>query len=279
MKIAVAILFIASTLSCKSTSTDTVGNETDEVIAEVGSSVLYKSKISDLYESDISEGERKMLIKGFVSNWIREQLMIQEAEKNIASDININSLVNDYRSSLILNYYENKMVSELLDTFVSDAQKQAYYDDAKNEFILSESIFKGIVFKTPISRKNSEFKKLLKLGDPTKIQEYLSDNAIKEYTNVNKWYSTGEVLSQLPSKLYTEKTIAQNGSHVQKDKEYEYFVKTIDYVGKNDVPPLEYIDSKITQIILNNRKKALIKRKKQQLYDQNYQNNRIKINI
>ncbi len=71
----------------------------------------------------------------------------------------------------------------------------------------------------------------------------------------------------------------RKGDHTKKVGDTKFYVKVIDVVDKNEIPPLDYIESKIKRIILNNRKKALIKRKKQQLYDQNYNNNKIKIHL
>ncbi len=276
MKTFLAILLLASTLSCKSTVPESAE---DEVIAQVGNSILKKSKIASLYTSDINDEERNVLIKGYVSNWIRDQLMINEAEKSIPTDININSLVADYRSSLILNYYENKLVSELLDTLVSIEQKAAYYEESKDEFILSESIFKGVSFKLPKSKNSAAIKKAFKENDFDLMYSLLDGKIDGIVIKEGGWYAVSEILSRLPSKVYDEKSISRKGDNSKRIGDYEYFVKTIDFVSKNEVPPLAYIDSKIIQIILNNRKKALIKRKKQQLYDQNYQNNKIKINI
>ena len=116
------------------------------ILAEVGNRKLYKSKIKDLFSSNIDSLEKQILIKGFVSNWIREQLLIIEAESKMADSLDIDELVDTYRSSLILDYYENKLVSQLLDTVITEQQLKDYYNTSKKEFILLEPIAKSICF-------------------------------------------------------------------------------------------------------------------------------------
>lgn len=274
----ISTILILTTVSCKN-SDNKVVDPSDKVIAQVGETKLYQSKIGSLYEADIEEDERDILIKGFVSNWIREQLMIDEAEKSIPNDVNIEDLIDEYRSSLILNYYEAKLVQELLDTLVSHEQKQTYYEESKTEFVLTEAIIKGIFFKIDKAASSKKLRSALKEENTDEIIKIVGRKLESEFVGPNKYLPLSDILTFLEDDYYTKSRIDGKGVHNRVIGNFEYFVKTIDFVDKNEIPPLEYIDSKITQIILNNRKKALIQRKKQQLYDQNYNNNKIKINL
>lgn len=66
------------------------------------------------------------------------------------------------------------------------------------------------------------------------------------------------------------KISAQNGKKGYKDhliiNPNQYFVKILGNYNENEIPPLEYIDDKIEQVILNNRKTALLKSVREQLY-------------
>lgn len=270
------ILIIAS-IGCKDSKDKTDAN--DIKIAEVGDRILYKSKINDLYNAEIDSLERDILIKGFVSNWIREQLMIKEAENNLSREINIDDLVETYRSSLILNYYENKLVNDLLDTVITQQQLMDYYEKSKNEFILIEPIARAFAFG--IRKKNAKQKvtKAFKNNDVAELYELIGNQLTTQVIEPSKWQPMSDVLAILPEKRFNNKILLKKGNHSRRVGDIQYFVKIIDAVDKDSVPPLDYIESKIKRIILNNRKKALIKRKKQQLYDQNYNNNNIKIHL
>ena len=54
---------------------------------------------------------------------------MHEAEKNIPAGIEIDQLVEDYKSSLIIHQFEKTVVDNTLDTIISDAELNAYYDE------------------------------------------------------------------------------------------------------------------------------------------------------
>jgi hypothetical protein len=249
----------------------------DIILAEVGNRKLYQSKIKDLFSSNIDSLEKQILIKGFVSNWIREQLLIIEAESKMADSLDIDELVDTYRSSLILDYYENKLVSQLLDTVITEQQLKDYYNTYKKEFILLEPIAKGICFSINANDDTKKLRKAYQEEDMAEIFKLGENLFTSQVIEPNKWQPINQLRNKLPDKHFKTSKLLRKGDHSKKFGSTMYYVKILDIVEKNEVPPLDYIESKIKRIIFNNRKKALIKRKKQQLYDQNYNNNKIKI--
>ena len=249
----------------------------EKVIASVKDINLYESDIAPLLANDISDEEKNLIVKGYVSNWIKDQLMIIEAEKYMPDDVNVDQLVREYRSSLILNNYENKLVQDLLDTLVSEEQKLNYYNEYKEEFKLSQTIAKLIIVKLDRKLVDAQWIGSVEQADLNALSSKESSYTYS-ILSPNTWLSESDFVDLLPSK--TQISDLKAGKLIRKkDGNHEIFVKVIDLVHKDRVPPLDYIDRKITQIILNNRKQGLLKRKKQQLYDQNYSNNNIKINI
>ena len=274
----IAILIPLFFISCEREGSSKLIKD-DIVLAEVGNRKLYKSKINDLYKSDIDSLEKQILIKGFVSNWIREQLLIIEAESKMSDSLDIDELVDNYRSSLILDYYENKLVNELLDTVITEQQLKEYYNTSKKEFILLEPIVKAISFSIKSKNDSKKLRNAFRKNDIAEIFNLGEGRINSNVIGPDKWYTLSRLQNHLPNKQYPSSKLLRKGDHTKKVGDTKFYVKVIDVVDKNEIPPLDYIESKIKRIILNNRKKALIKRKKQQLYDQNYNNNKIKIHL
>ncbi|MBL0082070.1 MAG: hypothetical protein IPP37_06390 [Saprospiraceae bacterium] len=122
------------------------GSESDKskgkMLAEVGGRKLYETDVSNLLQAGNSPEDSIRILKGVVNNWVKDQLMILEAEKNLPKDINLEKMIDDYRSSLLLYNYETKLATELLDTLVTKEEKQQYYNQHSDEFILPEAIAK-----------------------------------------------------------------------------------------------------------------------------------------
>ena len=74
-----------------------------------------------------------------------------------------------------------------------------------------------------------------------------------------------ELLSILPDELFNSNNLDKKGDFHKSDKRFEYYVKIMDYAGKNQIPPFDYIDPKITKVLLNQRKEQLLKNKRQQI--------------
>jgi hypothetical protein len=217
------------------------------------------------------------MLKGLVNNWIKDQLMILEAEKNMPKDININKMIEDYRASLMLYNYETKLASELLDTLITEDQKKAYYNAHVAEYVLSESIGKYIIAKMPLKTKGVDnFFDHLKKNNFSEVENFCKINADYHDLDIHTWRPINQMSSFIPNNMITESNLNSDKSYRKKADDFEYFVKIIEYHKKGSQPPFDYIESKIVKILLNERKTNLIKQKKQQLFDKEAGSSKVK---
>ena len=79
--------------------------EDDVVLAKVFNKTLYLSELEGMMPTAISREDSINFINAEVERWAREAVPMQEAEKNIPSDLNIDGLVRDYRASLVRHNY------------------------------------------------------------------------------------------------------------------------------------------------------------------------------
>lgn len=272
----VAILFLGvMVMSC--VKKDTVKDDGDTLLAEVGNRKLYFSEIANLMSKGNSPTDSMRVLNGIANSWITNQLMILEAERNMPKDLKLNELVDNYRSSLLLYNYENKLINEYLDTVVTDVQKQDYYAEHKDEFKLSEAIAKYMVAKIPTNSNSTEdFKRLWKSNDIIALDKFCNKQSNFFESNDTEWRTLAELLSILPDELFNSNNLDKKGDFHKSDKRFEYYVKIMDYAGKNQIPPFDYIDPKITKVLLNQRKEQLLKNKRQQIFDKEGRGNRVK---
>ena len=273
--------FLTLLSSCKQWSHDDAQlKEGDVVLAEVKDRRLLKSDIENLIQDGSDPEDSIRVLKGLVNNWIKDQLMILEAEKNMPKDININKMIEDYKASLMLYNYETKLSAELLDTLVTDNQKKAYFDAHASEYILSESIGKYLVVKLKANTKGADnFFDHFKKNNFSEIETFATANAEYHDLNSQTWRPINQMNSFIPGNMITDSNLAKDKSYRKKEGNYEYFVKIIDFHKKGTQPPFDYIESKIVKILLNERKSNLIKQKKQQLFDKEAGSSKVKVYI
>lgn len=272
------ILILAlSLLSCKdSPVTNDAKNE--KILAKVGDKVLLWSSIEPLLSQIQADMDTTVFVTSMINKWVADQLMILEAEKSGFSDLDIEELIKDYRASLLLFNYENKLMQEFLDTVVTMQQKKAYYESSKEQFLLPESLVKFKLVKLDKDiRQLENFYSYWKKSDWASVVTFVKNNKGTYIDQTDNWVTFSEFSSYIPQDFLKVKVLKKGISFRQSAGDKEYFINIEDYVNENGVPPFEYIEGKIVKVILNNRKNEIINRKKKQLFDNGYASKSVKI--
>ena len=89
--------------------------EDDRLLAEVYNKNLYLSELEGIVPEGVSSEDSVLMVSAFTQRWVREQLLMYEAERNIPKDLDIDELVRNYRASLVRFNFEEKIIAEKLD--------------------------------------------------------------------------------------------------------------------------------------------------------------------
>lgn len=99
----------------------------DRIIATVYDKTLYQSDLQSVMYEGISVNDSIVRTKAFVDNWIRNQLLIHQAENSIdKSELDFSKQLEDYRNSLIVYKYETLLIEQNLDTVVTEEEIAEY---------------------------------------------------------------------------------------------------------------------------------------------------------
>lgn len=125
-KLVVGLVFLTAFVSCNNVNN---GNG-DRVVASIYDKTLHQSDLQSVLYEGISVNDSLVRTKAFINNWIRAQLIIHQAEKNIdKSELDFSRQIEDYRNSLIIYKYESQLIEQNLDTVVSDEEIAKYLED------------------------------------------------------------------------------------------------------------------------------------------------------
>jgi len=125
-KFVIGLVFLLVFASCQNLKN---GNG-DRIVATIYDKTLYQSDLQSVLYEGISVNDSLVRTKAFIDNWIRRQLVIHQAEKNIdKSELDFIRQIEDYRSSLIIYKYESQLIEQNLDTVVSDEEIAKYMED------------------------------------------------------------------------------------------------------------------------------------------------------
>jgi hypothetical protein len=249
----------------------------DEIVVSVGEKHLFKSQLTSLLYEGTSKEDSTTIVNGFILNWIRESLMALEAEKIVGPDLNIDKLVADYRSSLLVDNYEKHIIETTLDTVINIDELKTYYEANKEHFELSQAILKCIMVKISNKIKGSDaLLQSLERSDLTEATILIKEKASKYRMDTTTWLTVDDIRTFVPAAMASKYDFDTRKTFSFKDNENQYFVKILKYYDEGEIPPFNYIKVRLEKEILNERKISILKQVRQGLYDKAVQNKMVK---
>lgn len=255
----------------------------DRVIAEVGVKKLFMSEAQLALPEGISVEDSLIHVDDFIRHWIKKQLLISKAELNLERETkDVAKLVDDYRSSLIIHKYQEKLIKQKLDTLVSDESINSYYDQYPANFILTSNIVKAIFIKLKRPVENiSRLRYLYKSSsedDMFKLEDYCILNATKFDSFDGKWMKTQALFSKIPQRIKNEaEFLKYNKNFEVSDSSFLYVIKITDYKFRFNAAPRSFVYNDIKQIIINKRRLQLLKDMEDSVYEEAQRKNKFKI--
>jgi hypothetical protein len=265
------IIFVASILLLSGCG-PTMNNDKGAVIAKVHDKYLYESDIKGLVPDDVSVHDSIMMVKNFADKWIKTQLMVYQAKKNLSADqLNFDKQLEEYRNSLIIYRYESELINQMLDTIVTDQEIENYYQNHLSDFELKENIVKLIyVIVDKDSEEEDLFKELFRLPDTLLLDslETASELYARSYSlDTAYWFRFDDLLETIPIETYNQELFLKGHRYVEiSDEQYTYLLYFVDFKIKDDTSPLDFERNDIISIIINKRKMGLIKKVRKDLY-------------
>ena len=106
-------------------------------LAKVGQRFLYQKDITGLgIGKGMSTDDSLNQLKMHVNKWLRDELMLQVAEDNIEISEDVEKMVRDFKATLVMNQYEEVLISQRLNTEVTPQQLAEYYSKNQEQYIL-----------------------------------------------------------------------------------------------------------------------------------------------
>ncbi len=245
-----------------------------KAVARVNNSFLYRDELIGIIPAGASREDSIARVTSYINSWIRKQLVINEAMKNI--DINeaeVERKVLDYRYSLIGYEYQTYYIKQNLNDSVSDKEIQDYYKDRLDNFILKQNIIRGTYIKAPKEAPRTKHIKDLmyskKEKDIAELKSYCLSFSAAYHLADSSWIEFDKLvvnspLAEIPNKI---QFLRSYNYYETSDNEFLYFLKIDAYKISDNVSPLEFVKQDIKNIILNKRKVELARKLEDDVYE------------
>ncbi|MFK8101488.1 MAG: hypothetical protein AB8G15_03140 [Saprospiraceae bacterium] len=271
-------LFLLSCFACQLVPEK--NKENDRLLAQVFNRSLFQSELEGMILPETSPQDSSLIVNSFVERWVRDNVLMHQAERNIPKDLNIDELVRDYRASLILHNYEKTLVEIALDSTISDQALQNYYEENKEQYQLKAPILRCYFIKLNTETAPIEELKTLwrnPVDNLTELIEYANEYADSYMLNDSIWYDKETIYGQLPDQMVRRSNFRVKEKSNAQDDHHSYFLYIIETKKEGNAAPMLYLSSQIRRVILHHRKLKLLKDKREEMYDRELRKNNIKI--
>lgn len=260
--------------------TETVDHKGKTPLVQVGKDFLYKEEVVTAIPPGVSEQDSLEIADRYIRNWIDDVLLYKKAEGNIPDNDRIDELVKSYRKTLITHSYIEQIVSQEVESNISETEIENYYNKNNGIFLAREPYVKGLYIKVPKTASGvSQVRQWYKDSSERsvdRLEKYGLRNAVDYEYFYDRWRPLNEIMLRMPINE-TEKNRYTKEKNIEvSDTAFYYFLHVEEFLGQGEVLPLEYAGKDIKEILMNTKRVEFITRMKEDLYKEASENNDIK---
>ena len=269
----IAVIVLLAMTSCETVTSFVRELRYGQVVAKVGSHRLYASELASYIPDSASPEDSTRLALQYINSWASDQLFTDVAERELSkSEKNVDSELEDYRHSLLKYRYEQKYVNQRLDTAVTKAQIEKYYDDHAENFKLSLPIAKAVYMNISADSPNLEIiKKKMRSDKPeARIEaDSIAFSSAFRYTDFgDRWVDLVKLSREVGTDYGTLLSQVRDGYAELPDGNGNLnIVYFFSLMRAGQTGPVEYFEEQIRDIILSTRKQALLSRLERDLIE------------
>ncbi|MEG2771025.1 MAG: hypothetical protein RR960_01610 [Alistipes sp.] len=258
----------------------------DSTLARVGRTELHRRDAQSAVPKGVSGEDSVAFIKVYVDRWVKKQLKLQEAELLFSSaEQDIESMVEEYRQSLLIRKLDQHFVDRSVDTTFTEADISAYYNAHKGDFKLDRTLVKGRILR--FAEGYRQAKKLMDLMSSTAAerQQDFRDICVKNNFALTdfsgSWVDFSEFLSNLPtlqSQNY-DSVLETTAIQQMRDSYSHYYFQITAVLHAGDAIPPDRLRENIKRILFNQRQSEILKNHEEEIYAKAVEGKEVKIYV
>lgn len=248
------------------------------IAAELNGKTLSSAELWEL-TSGLEPEDSARVAEQYIRQWATDILQYEKAAGYKSAETE--AMVEEYRRSLYMHEYEQRLLSQMPQT-VHDTLVEQFYEAHKKEFVLTESIVKGILMVFPNGApKQDKLRKWLGAHDEEnmeKIEKYAYQYATGYELFTDDWHTANQILLRLPTStdILQEQLKKHTLIEVQ-DSVSTYWLQVTDKHVAGELMPIDMARNEIKKIILTERQKDYLDSRRNALYDDALRSKKLKI--
>ena len=247
-------------------------NETNaDFVAKVGDKTLTINDLQDICATAATTQDSLLFVKNYIEKWAADELLYAKAQKGFNNDAEIENLVNEYRKTLIVNRFKQKILEES-DIKPTKEEILNYYEQHKNELKLDEPILKGALLQiaknSPQTEQLRAAMKKIDNASIEKIEKYSLQYAVNYEFFIDKWLFFSDIAQRAPiSQSNKDAFVSAKKFYELQDSTSIYLLSIKEFKISGAEMPFENVNNLITNILIKQKSLQFIKDYQKKLYD------------
>lgn len=249
-------------------------HESEGVIASIGDKKLYLEDIENIVPEGTTSADSATMVDAYIRRWATDILILQNAERNISNQSEIDKMVENYRRTLTIHFYKQEMVNEKV-KLPTDEETELFYKNNKQLFTLEQPIAKGAIMIVPNNVKTDKIQRKFKdLNNIADIEKYALQYAKDYQLFTEYWRPIEEIIDTEKSNL----KINKSGYYEERDSLNTTFINIVEFIPQGEVAPIEMIIEEARTMLYNQHKMEYLNNFNNDIYDYAVKHNQIKLN-
>lgn len=236
----------------------------DKVVAKVGKNKLYASQLRPYIPAGVSSADSTNLALQYINTWAADIIYSEMAQSQLSKDErDVSKELESYKRDLLRFRYEQRFLSDRLDTLVTEEQMLDYYDGHKDLFQLERPIVKArfIDIYKNVERKDEIIALMAsnRTADVEKVQSLADSYAIRYFDSSMDWMDSATLAREFGVD-YAEMLSLMKQNYIILESRELSDVKAayIREIRRSGLAPFEFCRDRIREYILSGRKHALL---------------------
>jgi hypothetical protein len=263
-------------LSCEQAEKPINGKQ----LAQVGKSILYEHDVLRRLPENFDNEQKKAFITNFREQWIRKELIVQEAKRSgLADQEELKLKIEDAGKDVLAQAYRDYWLSNTDSVQVSLNEVQTFYENNKDQFILQERHIRFRHIKTADleSCKAAKSELMRGISFETVVQKYALDK-VSTLSESQIYYPIQLAASQYPElNKYLQVIGIMEISIIRLLDGKYHFVQITDERPAGTHPDLDWILDRIKEWLIVEKKRKILTTLERELYLKAELNNEIKL--
>ena len=229
----------------------------------------------------LSSEDSVRVVDQYIRQWATGLIEYDVAKDKTNKDIE--RLVEDYRRSLYLHEYEQRLIAQRMPQMIEDTLIESFYSLHSKYLILSESIIRGLLLVVPNKAPNmNDLRKKIQQPNLEENIEWLEKFAYQYAVGyelfLEDWKDMSEIIVLMPFEQNDLDKQLKNKRQIElQDSINTYILQVTELHMKGELKPLTYARKEIESILLRQRQVEFLKEERNLLYEKALKEGKLKL--